>query len=88
MLEMNKRIGALAIVSAATLLALSTAADAYSRKVRNACSADYASLCSQYKQGSTKLRRCFESNRKVLSEECISALVDAGEVPARYLRRR
>jgi hypothetical protein len=87
MLAMNKRIGKMAILSTATLLALNTAADAYSRKVRNACSSDYASLCSQYKQGSSQLRRCFESNRKVLSQECISALVDAGEVPARYLRR-
>jgi hypothetical protein len=87
MLAMNKRVGKLAILSIATLLALNTVADAYSRKVKNACSADYASLCSQYKQGSAQLRRCFESNRKVLSQECISALVDAGEVPARYLRR-
>jgi hypothetical protein len=84
---MNNRIGKLAILSTATLLAISTAAGAYSRKVKNAWSADYASLCSQDKQGSSQLRRCFESNRKVLSKECIDALVDAGEVPARYLRR-
>jgi hypothetical protein len=70
-----------------TVLGACTTANAYSENVRKACAADYTSLCSQYPKGSTKLRRCFESNRKVLSNDCISALVDAGEVPARYLRR-
>jgi hypothetical protein len=84
---MYKPIRALAVVSAVMALAAGTAADAYSEKVKRACSADYASLCSQYKHGSSQLRRCFESNRKVLSSTCVSALVDAGEVPAKYLRR-
>jgi hypothetical protein len=84
---MIKHIGVLAIVGAAMALAAGTPANAVSRTVRNACASDYASLCSKYKQGSTQLRRCFQSNRKVLSSDCVSALVDAGEVPARYLRR-
>jgi hypothetical protein len=62
-------------------------ARAYSETVRKACAPDYASLCSRYKQNSTQLRRCFESNRRILSDYCIQALVKAGEVPARYLRR-
>jgi hypothetical protein len=73
-------------VGAATLM--STTALAYSQKVKDACSADYASLCGKYKQGSSELRRCFESNRRVLSSECVQALVNAGEVPARYLKER
>jgi hypothetical protein len=77
----------LAILAGITVLGTCTTANAYSKRVRDACAADYTSLCSQYPKGSTKLRRCFESNRKVLSSDCISALVDAGEVPARYLRR-
>lgn len=75
------------LAALATVLAGSSA-HAYSRKVKDACSADYASLCAKYKQGSSELRRCFESNRRVLSTECVQALVDAGEVPARYLKQR
>lgn len=86
---MKKRRITLNIVIAAGVVALaSTPALAYSRKVKDACSADYGSLCAKYKQGSAELRRCFESNRRVLSTECVQALVDAGEVPARYLRER
>jgi hypothetical protein len=84
---MNKPIKTLVVAAAVMALAAGTAANAYSERVKKACSADYASLCSQYKQSSSQLRRCFESNRSVLSSKCISALVDAGEVPARYLRR-
>jgi hypothetical protein len=61
---------------------------AYSQKVKDACAADYASLCGKYKERSAELRRCFESNRRVLSNDCVQALVRAGEVPARYLRER
>jgi hypothetical protein len=86
---MKKSKIALNIVVVAGALALvSTSAFAYSRKVKDACSADYGSLCAKYKQGSSELRRCFESNRRVLSTECVQALVDAGEVPARYLKER
>jgi len=75
-------------ISAAALTFAGTSADAYSAKVKNACSSDFASLCGKYRQGSSELRRCFESNRRVLSRDCIEALVNAGEVPARYLRQR
>jgi len=86
---MTKSRTVLNIVVAGSALALiGTPALAYSQKVKDACSADYGSLCAKYKQGSSELRRCFESNRRVLSTECVQALVDAGEVPARYLRER
>ena len=75
-------------ISAAVLTFAATSADAYSQKVKNACSSDFSSLCGKYKQGSSELRRCFESNRRVLSRDCVEALVNAGEVPARYLRQR
>jgi hypothetical protein len=87
--QMTKIRTALDIVVAVSALALMwTPAFAYSQKVKDACSADYGSLCAKYKQGSSELRRCFESNRRVLSTECVQALVDAGEVPARYLKER
>jgi hypothetical protein len=78
---MNKPIRALVVVAAAMAFAAGTAANAYSEKIKTACSADYASLCSQYKQGSSQLRRCFESNRKVLSNSCVSTLVNAVKFP-------
>lgn len=53
---MNKPIRALAVVAAAMAFAAGTAANAYSERVKTACSADYASLCSQYKQGSSQQR--------------------------------
>jgi hypothetical protein len=88
-LEMTKRRIALNVIVAGSALALtSMTAFAFSQKVKDACSADYGSLCAKYKQGSSELRRCFESNRRVLSTECVQALVDAGEVPARYLKER
>jgi hypothetical protein len=65
-----------------------TPAAAYSARVRQACAGDYQNFCSQYAPDSTELRRCFESNRKGLTRTCISALIDAGEVPAKYLRRK
>jgi hypothetical protein len=79
-------IKVIAVLAAVTLTG--TSAYAYSQKVKDACSADYGSLCAKYKQGSAELRRCFESNRRVLSTDCVQALVNAGEVPARYLSKR
>ncbi len=62
-------------------------AEAYSKKVKDACAGDYQNFCSQYAPDSSQLRRCFESNRKSLSRYCVNALVDAGEVPAKYLKK-
>lgn len=74
---------ALAAVTSLT----ATAASAYSDKVKKACAGDYQNYCNQYLPDSAQLRRCFESNRKGLTQICISALVDAGEVPAKYLKK-
>jgi hypothetical protein len=73
---------------AGSALVASSASAAYTEKVKKACAGDYQTFCSQYAPDSTELRRCFESNRKGLSRICITALVDAGEVPARYLKRK
>jgi hypothetical protein len=86
MKKLGTTLAVSAVVAAATVVACTTA-EAFSKKVRDACSADFASLCSQYKPDSAQLRRCFQSNRKQLTSDCVSALVDAGEVPARYLKR-
>lgn len=80
-----------ALLSAAVLMSaglIATPAGAYSAKVRKACAGDYQNFCSQYAPDSTELRRCFESNRRGLTHVCVTALVDAGEVPAKYLKRK
>ena len=79
----------LKIAVAAAALAGFTASSALAvgKKVRKECAGDYDQFCSQYSPDSTETSRCFESNRKNLSRSCIRALVDAGEVPAKYLKR-
>jgi hypothetical protein len=74
-------------LAAVTALSVSAASAAYSEKVKKACAGDYQNYCNQYLPDSAQLRACFESNRKGLSQTCISALVDAGEVPAKYLKK-
>ncbi len=60
---------------------------AYSETVNSRCGDDYHTYCRQHALGSTELRYCFEANRNKLSQSCITALVDAGEVPRKYLSR-
>jgi hypothetical protein len=64
------------------------AAYAYDTRVKKACAYDYQEYCSQYEPDSAQLRACFEANRRGLSHYCVSALVAAGEVPARYLLKK
>jgi hypothetical protein len=63
------------------------AADAYDDRVKKVCAGDYQNFCSQYVPESAQARACFESNRKALSKPCVAALIDAGEVPAKYLKK-
>lgn len=70
-----------------TMALTATSSSAYSKAVEKACAGDYQNFCSQYVPNSPQVRRCFESNRKGLSQWCIRALVDAGEVPAKYLKK-
>lgn len=59
----------------------------YSDEVKVACSGDYDRFCKRYKIHDSKLRSCMRANGKRLSRVCIEALVDAGEVSRRELRR-
>jgi hypothetical protein len=74
-------------VIVAVAVASATGASAYTKKVEDACAGDYQNYCSQYAPDTAALRRCFESNRKGLTRTCINALIDAGEVPRRYLKK-
>ena len=76
------------VLAAGTALFAGAAAAAYNAKVRQACAGDYQNFCSQYSPDSTELRRCMEINRKGLTHTCVTALIDAGEVPAKYLKKK
>ena len=80
--------GALAIAIAAMALA-PRPAEAYPKKVENACKGDYKTHCPAYKQGSTALRNCMSlaGRRGNLSRSCVNALVDAGYVPRKYRKK-
>jgi hypothetical protein len=74
-------------LSGAALLAVIPGAGAYSDKVESACRDDYWRLCPGYPVGSASLRLCMESKSKQMSQSCIKALVDAGEVDRRRVKR-
>lgn len=84
------RIATAAAMAAALLGPLSIEAAAYSKKVENACRGDYNTHCPAYKLESAALRQCITlaGKRGNLSKRCFDALVDAGMVPRKYLKKR
>lgn len=86
---MTKLITTLKLAGLTAMIAVGSVSNAFAvdKAIKKACTGDYESYCSQYSPGSTQVSRCFESNRKNLSKGCIRALVDAGEVPAKYLKK-
>jgi hypothetical protein len=83
-----KRAAALAaVLSLATVAALSPA-QAFSKRVQQACLADYKNLCPQYRTSSPQLRSCMESKANEISWGCIQALIDSGEVDRKRVTRR
>jgi hypothetical protein len=65
-----------------------TAANAVDARVRSACTGDYLSYCSQHDPDGKDVRRCMRSNGPKLSSSCLNALVAAGEVSKKDVRRR
>lgn len=67
---------------AALAVALSTAAFAgpVTEEEKQYCAHDYREFCGEDGLGSNLLRDCMNKHGKSLSEQCIKALVDAGEV--------
>lgn len=59
----------------------------FSQRVRNACKSDYNRFCPNYNLYSHELRRCMQAAGKAISQGCIRALVDAGEVPRSMLSK-
>ena len=79
------RVCAVAVAIAGSLVGLSGVVCAYDSDVIANCTSDYFAYCSQYDPDSDKTRDCMEEHRNQLSKQCVRALVDAGEVPDKYL---
>ncbi|MGB3020921.1 MAG: hypothetical protein WBB50_02220 [Methyloceanibacter sp.] len=69
-----------AALLAATLIMFSTAAGAVTERQKQDCKADYQRYCNAYAVGSEGLRACMSRSAKKLSNTCVAALVDAGDM--------
>jgi hypothetical protein len=83
------RNGALFLPALAALLgaALASPAAAYGPQVEAACKDDYFRFCAAYPLHSAALRLCMEAKANQLSRTCVKALIDAGQVDRRRLKR-
>ena len=63
-------------------------AHTYSRSLQLACAMDYRKLCAEYAVQSEGLRLCMDKAAQKLSDMCVNALVDAGEISKVDVARR
>lgn len=82
------RGGLIAALAMGTIALSSAQAGAVSAGVRANCAGDYMSYCSQHPVGSKGVRSCMRRNGHRLSKRCVNALVRAGQVSKREVRRR
>lgn len=82
------RLIAAACLGLGTLLVSMTDAGAVDARVRSACTGDYLTYCSQHDPDGSGVRRCMRTNGPKLSSRCLNALVAAGEVSKKEVRRR
>jgi hypothetical protein len=76
----------LAVALAAGLSAALAAgqAHAYSGRVKSACKSDFYKFCPSYKLDSPQLRSCMRGAGGNISQRCLDALADAGEIARKY----
>lgn len=83
--HMSVKLGT-TIVAGAVLLAYSVtllpaiAAQPVTEREKRDCPNDYHRLCGDYGLGTEALRACMSRNIKKVSNACVAALVDAGEM--------
>ena len=70
-----------------SVLPFAPANAAITAQVKKACKGDYQRLCPKYKVGSPQLRACMEAKQFEISSNCVSALIDSGEVDRSRARR-
>lgn len=68
-----------AAIFACLLISFPAMADITEREKRD-CRGDYHKYCSEYGLGTEALRACMSRNIKKVSNMCVAALVDAGEM--------
>lgn len=73
------RNAAYVAISAVLLISLPAVA-AISERVKQDCRTDYQRYCSDYSVGSEALRACMSRSIKKVSNMCVKALVDSGEM--------
>src|SRR3989337_1504769 len=56
------------------------AEDGITDREKRDCHGDYRTYCSEYGLGTEALRACMSRNIKKISNMCVAALVDAGEM--------
>ena len=70
-----------AALLATTLIALpAIAANVITEREKRDCPKDYKAYCGEYGLGTEALRACMSRNIKKISNACVAALVDAGEM--------
>ena len=67
-------------VSAMILMLLPAAAGNITERQKRDCKADYNRYCKAYQIGTEGLRACMSRSIRKVSNRCIAALVDAGEM--------
>jgi hypothetical protein len=80
-----------AAISAFALILLPAVAAPVTERENRDCRGDYQRYCKAYPLGSEALRACMSRSRRKLSNLCVDALVDAGEmtrVQADKLRKK
>jgi hypothetical protein len=68
------------VAIAAFFLVLFPAMAAVTERVKQNCRTDYQRYCNAYAVGSEALRACMSRSIKKVSNVCVAALVDAGEM--------
>ena len=75
---------AVALAAGLSVVLAAGTANAYSSRVKSACRSDFYRFCPSYKLDSPQLRSCMRSAGGNISQRCLDALADAGEIPRKY----
>jgi hypothetical protein len=70
----------IAALFASTLILLPAMADTITEREKRDCRGDYHQYCSEYGLGTEALRACMSRSIKKISNVCVAALVDAGDM--------
>ena len=68
------------VVSALVFMMLPAAAGTVTERQKRDCRTDYNRYCRAYTLGSEGLRACMSRSIRKISNRCVAALVDAGEM--------